>query len=449
MTGTPVLHSWLSHPDAPPPDPPWRPLSDALYWESPARTPDRRNLFGPAPDWADDLQRVARAVFAADRCTPRKAAFDHWTRHIRLSVSVVSPDAWSRALPHLTTLLGTVTGDRWEVEFRPFHADERPRARPLPFGPEEYAHEVALFSGGLDSLGWAAQRAGTGGPGALLLVTLGERNFEALQDAVYEAVRLRAQQERSPRLLRRLVQSQSVRPKAAGATPELTTRSRGLLYAATAVHAAAAERVPVVHVPENGQLALNPPLSAARSGACSTRSVHPWTLHHLNQIIAEVADTPRSAVRVVNPFAGLTKGEVCAAARDAGLPQSVLEATLSCGAPPTRRPPGGGQPALPRVAHCGLCFPCLVRRSGLRYAYGEDRTPYAADPWDLSLNPNRTAHWRALQRWLDRPCTVLDLIADTPLPPDARPAELLAVVDRGREELRALVDRAPGVRRSA
>jgi hypothetical protein len=177
--------------------------------------------------------------------------------------------------------------------------------------------------------------------------------------------------------------------------------------------------------------------------------VHPWTLHHLNQIIAEVADTPQSAVQVVNPFAGLTKGEVCAAARDAGLPQSVLEATLSCGAPPIRRPPGRGQSVLPRVAHCGLCFPCLVRRSGLLYAYGEDHTPYAAAPWDPSLNPNRTGHWRALQRWLNKPCTVLDLIADTPLPPDARPAELLAVVDRGREELRTLVARAPDVRRSA
>ncbi|MFD3910752.1 7-cyano-7-deazaguanine synthase [Streptomyces sp. NPDC058603] len=439
MTDAPVHYSWLSRPDAPPPPPPWQPLTDALYWESPRRAPDRRQLLAPAPDWADDIQRVARAVFAADRCTFRKESFDRWTRHIHLSVPVTVPDIWSRALPHLTSLLTTVTGDRWNVEFRPYDATELPRSRPLPFGPEDYAREVALFSGGLDSLGWAAQRATVRSPRDLLLVTFEERNFESLQDTVYEAV-LR----QSERDLRRLEQSQTVRkPKGATFALERSTRSRGLLYAATAVHAAAAERVPVVHIPENGQLALNPPLSAARACACSTRSVHPWTLHHLNRVIAEIAGTPETAVRVVNPFAALTKGEVCAAARDAGLPQEVLEATLSCGTPPSRQ--RGGTP----LAHCGLCFPCLVRRSGLLHAYGEDRTPYAAAPWDPSLRPGRTQHWRALQRWLDTPCTVLDVMADTPLPPGAHPAELLSVVERGREELRRLVSAVRGRRRAA
>ncbi|MER5572089.1 7-cyano-7-deazaguanine synthase [Streptomyces massasporeus] len=439
MTETPACHFWLPHPDAPAPGPGWQPLSDALYWESPARAPDRRHLLAPAPDWADDLQRVARAVFAADRCTSRDATFDRWTRHIRLSVPVTAPDAWTRALPHLTALLTTVTGDRWEVEFRPHDADARPRSRPLPFGPEEYAGEVALFSGGLDSLGWAAQRATVRSPRALLLVTFEERNFESLQDTVYEAVSRRRERD-----LRRLEQSQTVRkPKDATFAPERSTRSRGLLYAATAVHAAAAERVPLVHIPENGQLALNPPLSAARWGACSTRSVHPWTLHHLNRIIETIAGRPEQPVRVVNPFAALTKGQVCEAARDAGLSQEILEATLSCGTPPPRWP--GRAPH----THCGVCFPCLVRRSGLLHAYGEDRTPYAAKPWDPSLPPKRAQHWLALKRWLDTPCTVLDLVADVPLPPQVRPAELLAVVENGRRELRALVAQAPAVRRSA
>ncbi|WP_406093326.1 hypothetical protein [Streptomyces sp. NBC_01013] len=438
MTTRPVLYSWRAHPGAPAPGLPWQPLSDDLYWESSKRAPDRRLLFAPAPDWADDLQRVARAVFAADRCTSRNATFDRWTRHIRLSVPVTAPGAWARALPHLTKLLTTVTGDRWEVEFRPFDAD-RTRSGPLTFDTEEYAREVSLFSGGLDSLGWAAQRATTISSGALLLVTFQERNFEALQDSVYEAVL-----GQSKRPLRRLEQSQTVRkPKGATFELERSTRSRGLLYATAAVHAAAAERVPVVHIPENGQLALNPPLSAARAGSCSTRSVHPWTLYHLNRVVAEITDTPDVALRVVNPFASLTKGGVCAMARDAGLPQEVLEATLSCGTPPARQ---GNQA---RLAHCGLCFPCLIRRSGLLFAYGEDRTPYASDPWDPHLDKKRTRRWRALQHWLDTPCTVLDLLADTPLPSDAQPAELLAVVERGREELRVLVESAARWRRAA
>ncbi|WP_408996919.1 7-cyano-7-deazaguanine synthase [Streptomyces ipomoeae] len=69
-----------------------------------------------------------------------------------------------------------------------------------------------------------------------------------------------------------------------------------------------------------------------------------------------------SAVQVVNPLAQLTKGEVCKAGRDAGLTPSDLESTLSCGKAPTRR--SGGPP----IANCGVCFPCLVRRSGLLHA---------------------------------------------------------------------------------
>nr|WTB05530.1 hypothetical protein OG546_15680 [Streptomyces antimycoticus] len=255
-------------------------------------------------------------------------------------MSVARPERWDRALASLTAVLETVTGDLWEVVFRPLGrlpalAQKSVREGPLTFTDEDYAHDVALFSGGLDSLGWAAQQAALPFPRALLLVTFAERNFEALQDQVYEAVRgLRR------RPVRRLTQSQTVRkPRGSGIELELTTRSRGLLYAATAVHAAAAEHVPVVHPPENGQLALNPTPSAARAGACSTRSVHPWTVHHLNRVISEVAE-PGSAIRVENPFATLTKGDVCAAAHDPGMPHRVLEPTLSCGAPDRRNPLG-------------------------------------------------------------------------------------------------------------
>jgi hypothetical protein len=431
MTDPHTHFHWLPCPDAEPPPSPWQPLSDAVYAERAVRAPDHSRLLALAPDWARDLNRVARAVFAADRYALRREGLDRWTRHIRLSVPVTAPNRWASALPHLTAMLGTMTGDMWDIAFRPTDFVPTP-ATPLPFGTEAFATEVALFSGGLDSLGWAAQRACADTSRSLLLVTLEERNFEADQSAVFQSVVSLSKRRRSkPRQLLRLDQSQHVRGPG-GTRKERSTRTRGFLYAATAVQAATAERVPIVHLPENGQLALNPPLSAGRLGACSTRSVHPWTLHHFNRLIEEVAD-PGDAVRIENPFASLTKGEVCAVAKDAGLPQSALEATLSCGQPPKRRP---NQPDL---GHCGLCFPCLVRRSGLLHAFGEDRTPYAADPWDRKLSAERTKHWRALVRWLTTSLTPLDLVADAPLPPGVHPAELLPVIERGREELRALV----------
>ncbi|MBH5334311.1 7-cyano-7-deazaguanine synthase [Streptomyces pactum] len=427
MTATPAQSAFwfVSPPHAPRPNRPWQPLSDRNFWERDDRRPDEQPLYAPPPPWADDLHRVARAVFLADKHTRRDTVFDQWTRRIRLSVPVAEPERWQRVRPLLTGLLRTMTADVWELQLR---AMEPGAATPLPlsFGPDARAAEVALFSGGLDSLSWAARRAAVPTADTLLLVTFGERNFEALQREVLQSVYRRRR-----RPVRRLLLSQTVRRSGDGPELERSTRSRGFLYATAAIRAAAAEGAAVAHIPENGYLAINPPLSAARSAACSTRSVHPWTLHQLNRLIAGLG----GEVRVENPLAGLTKGQVCRAAlRVAGLTPQELGNTLSCGTPPPRRP---GDADLP---HCGVCYPCLVRRAGLLAALGEDGTPYEADPWALDAGHDRAVHWRAVQRWLRRPYTSRDLIADTPLPPGGPDLdEVVRIIDRGRAELLALI----------
>jgi hypothetical protein len=74
-----------------------------------------------APDWAQDLFRVARAAFLTDKRVLRKGAPDHWTRHLRLSVPVTHLSRWQseEARSHLSALLQTLSGDVWEVTFRP------------------------------------------------------------------------------------------------------------------------------------------------------------------------------------------------------------------------------------------------------------------------------------------------------------------------------------------
>lgn len=293
---------------------------------------------------------------------------------------------------------------------------------------EPRASEVALFSGGLDSLSWAATRSRADDSRPLLLVMFREIGLLRLQKRVYKAVeRLVGAR---PVLL--LPMSQTPAGDGSGARLETSSRTRGLLYAAGAIRAATAHGVGTVHIPENGQLALNPPLTPARSAACSTRSVHPRTLGSLNALLTAVSDT-ESTVQVVNPLAQLTKGEVCKAGRDAGLTLSDLESTLSCGKPPTRR--SGGPP----IANCGVCFPCLVRRSGLLHANGSDGTRYEALPWADGLPLDRGADWRALQRWLLGPYTLTDVFTDTPLPPDTDPAVAFDLIRRGREELARLL----------
>lgn len=406
----------------------WMEVDEDSFQEDERRITGLHRLPGPVPDWAEDLFRVARAAFIADKYTRRSGARDRWTRSVRLSVPVTEYGRWQSAGAgiELTGLLQVLTADLWDVEFRPLTGHGVHEA--MPYSGNRHASEVAVFSGGLDSLSWAATRARASDARPLLLVMFSETKLLGLQRRVLQSV------ERLPgaRPVLLLQMGQTPKGDGSGLRLESSSRTRGLLYAAGAIRAAAAHQVAVVHIPENGQLALNPPLTPARSAACSTRSVHPWTLTRLNALIDAVAGA-HGTVHVVNPWATMTKGEVCKAGSDAGLTPMDLESTLSCGKPPIRR--RGGPP----IANCGVCFPCLVRRSGLLHAHGTDGTEYEVSPWTTDLSADRGTDWRALHRWLLGPYTLTDVLTDIPLPTDTDQSAAFDLIMRGRGELARLV----------
>jgi 7-cyano-7-deazaguanine synthase in queuosine biosynthesis len=373
------------------------------------------------PPWAQDLLRIARAAYLADKLSLRRPAPDRWTRNIALSVQLVEVRRWrGQAEALLTALLELLTADRWALRLQG-GAPGHPGVPGLLFGgtPPE---EVALFSGGLDSTAHAAERAGAGG-GPLLLVSYYDPSLKPRQDRVFDAVRRLG----TRRVERRAVLQQIQRK---GVPLEGSSRSRGLLFLATAVYVAAAHGVEKVAVPENGQLAVNPPLTVGRAAAGSTRSVHPRTLHLVNQLIGAVGGT----IQVVNPLLSDTKGEVCRRAREAGLPLPSLMRTVSCG----QRPESRSASSFPE---CGYCYPCLIRRSGLLAGVGRDDSAYETDVWALPVDADRARHRRALAAWLANDFGLRELTTDLPLPPGADPSELLGTLLRGRAELRQLFDR--------
>lgn len=402
-----------------------RVIGQDMFHESWCRTPHNLRTDRTPPPWAGDLLRIARAAFVVDKDAVRSRTEDGWTRHLRLSAPVSEPDLWrGEPLRLLTALLETMTGDHWEVVVRePGHG--LPVDQVLDNPDSEGPPEVALFSGGLDSLSWAARRATEESRTPLTLITFGESGAKTAQLAAIEAVRGLAR--RSRRTVYQHHFSQETRFKRRARSrrdSETSTRTRGFLYTATAIRVAAAEGTATVQTPENGQIALNPPLSAARSAACSTRSVHPRTLYLLNSLVAALG----GGVTVENPLGLCTKGEVCLLALEAGLSAEDLEATVSCGRPPNNQP--GRQTDL----SCGRCWPCLVRRSGLHHALGTDRTPYWCQPWDGVKEARED--WVDLVRWLRYRFRMTDLIADTPFPPGEGRAAALDTIGRGRAELR-------------
>ncbi len=392
----------------------WERLTEGDFLDHPRRiTSAARMSRRPAPDWARDLLEIARAAFLVDKRFRRDTVPDRWTRRIELLVQLCDPGAWNEeACRRVDALLGALTGDQWQVSV---HGGARPEEQELALAVSRPTSAIALLSGGLDSACHAASLARIDREGTLLFVSCVDRERAAQLRALSAIKRI----DRTV-LARHLDQ----RPRTGddGEELELSSRTRGLFYMAVAVHAAAAHRVHRVDVPENGQLAVNPPLTPARLGALSTRSVHPWTLYQLNQLIVAVGGD----VELVNPLLDLTKGEVCIRGLESGLTESDLFGTVSCG----RHTYLGSR-------NCGSCFPCLVRRSGLLHAVGEDRSYYAHD----RIEGEKAQDLRAVQWWLRREFGERDLIADMPWPPGTTPRSVLPVIERGRAELTLMVER--------
>lgn len=398
-----------------PSSPGWVSLSESDFLSRQTRLRSAVELASElTPDWAEDLLTLARAVYLVDKRAPRQHATDNWTRDITLAVRLIEPERWvGEPLTLLARVLRVMSGDSWRLNVNGaatrLDAQER-----LDWGGWQ-AGEVALFSGGLDSGAYAADRVHAG-VDRLLLIGHDHGGAARVQEGLFSAIdpgdgRVRLERVRDePRRLGKLEQS---------------TRTRGFLFAVTAVYAASAHGLREVAMPENGLVAVNPPLSPDRLGASSTRSTHPWVVYQLNRLIAMVG----GAVTIRNPYLHHTKGEVCLRASEAGLSPRSLAGTVSCGSPSVVAAPFG---------NCGHCYPCLVRRAGLLAALGSDPTRYPHRLDELT-SPSRRQHLDDLSRWLRRDFTVRDLIGDMPLPEKVRARALLPVIQRSRDELHRLL----------
>lgn len=390
----------------------WKHLSDKDYRGSIERIKASAMLVRSTPVWAEDLLRVLRAVNLADRHVSRANSDDRWSREFEVGVEVSDADRWSSALPVLENLLMVLTDDNW-------HLSTNSGADPIDSRPRMMdvwvAEAVALFSGGLDSTCYAARHLAQSA-GNLLLVSHDQANAHAPQEHLLQLLKKGLPPDRQ---VERRSMSSEVWTR--GKRLESSTRTRGLSYIASAVFAAAAHQVQTVIVPENGQLAINPPISPARRGACSTRSVHPAVLSGINQVI----DTVGGNVTLENPFLTETKGDVCRIGLEAGLSESDLAETVSCGSHTIQR----------RFGNCGYCFPCLIRRSGLLSAGEADLTKYGYEFDQIYSDPVRSQHLQDLRLWAAREFGARDLLADVALPPTVPLADALDVISRGRVEI--------------
>jgi 7-cyano-7-deazaguanine synthase in queuosine biosynthesis len=369
----------------------------------------------PLPD--EEKERVqgflflALGVWAGDKLVPRSPQPDAWSREV--SIDMPTPSLWSGLVPKLASLFNFLTGDTWTIRPREAQGDlEFAGTWPHNWQPTA----VALFSGGLDSLIGAIDLLEQGHR----LVLVSHYDYGQLASG-QQSLAAALTHHYGPDRLFHL----ALRVQLEG--PELTLRSRSLLYLALGLAAVSAfPGQQPLFIPENGWISLNPPLTLNRLGAYSTRTTHPHVLGELAALWRQVG----LVQALENPYRDVTKGEMAAQCGNLDLLKKLAPLSISCARPMVGRwqkEPGGA---------CGYCYPCLVRRAAL-HRLGWDR---GQDCRVDVLDAPKTVRHRVKGRNLRAVCLALKTW-------EKNPREILARLWLGRAEPEELSRRAAAAKR--
>jgi hypothetical protein len=361
-----------------------------------------RQLPAPPSGVAWDFLSIALAAFAADRFVLRSDSEDGWTRVISLDVAVHDPDRWHPQAAHLASALRFLTGDIWSITFSA-GGDEPPNFRPRLTDRDT----VCLFSGGLDSL-----------LGALKLLQDGKRPLLISQGSQKEIT----PQKNLAEMIRLGDHRFDGRVNERWRTPyEGSTRGRSIIFFAYGILASSAMNLTEVIVPENGLIAINPPLTPRRLGSLSTRTTHPHFLAGLGAILQNAGLN----VRLTNIFEGKSKGEMLAECQHPEI-ANLASDSYSCGKGKRQN----GQ--------CGRCVPCLIRRASFHAAGIRDSSTYFSEitrsqchddvmSARIAVARRRTQSDETFERWV---------ASSGPLPIDFdRRTAILRAVSTGLEEV--------------
>lgn len=335
------------------------------------------------PSYIADLLDLAAALHTVDRVV---APHPRRRRRLQINVPLREPALFCRGevLSALHDILLWYTEDEWTINFRSRPAGFRQAS--CGFGHDE--REVALWSGGLDSLAGLAGRLRDSPATRFMLVGTGSnKEILGLQRILYQD------------LCRRLPQDDialsqvTIHPEGVSSVPgrlNSAPRLRGAVFLLVGAAQALCAGQTTLHVYENGVGAINLPLSGGLAGIDHSRAVHPRSLRLVSRFLTLVADEP---IEIVNPFLFATKAKMCRAIRHSGL-SDLIKHTISCDTKP-RRSYGNV-----KVRHCGKCTSCLLRRQALAAADIEDDTAYASIVSKASDDDQNLVSLRAMRSQL-------------------------------------------------
>jgi 7-cyano-7-deazaguanine synthase in queuosine biosynthesis len=342
-------------------------------------------------DLADDLRDLvdlAVSVYVGDELEDRGNAPDGWTREFSYTIPVYSPSLWQQGETVLRRTLSFLAGDQFEFAWP--QRTELPASRRSRTVLPEGFDTVCLFSGGIDSL-----------LGAHQLLSEGRKVLLVGHQA--EGVTARAQKELAGQLqvmfpgAASLIQCRVARSKndvqsfPLPGKVEDTHRPRSFLFLTLAVAVARSAGISEVYMPENGLIAINPPLQKNRLGTLSTRTAHPI---YVSGVLEFLNTTGLFMGGIRNPFLYQSKTDMLRALAPA-LIDPVLR-SVSCSRPSRYQDQG--------VRHCGYCVPCVYRRAAMMACGLDHANEYAFDFLeDLpAMTPHTQADVRAVAAFAHR-----------------------------------------------
>ena len=329
-----------------------------------------------------DFLDIATLVYVVDEVLLREDAPDYWTRSFEVMAPVENPVLWAANEDALSQMLRTLAGDNYSFTWckRAALPNFGRHRTHLPRGYDT----VCLFSGGIDSF-LGAHNLLSEGKKLLLIGHQADGTAASAQTELAEVLR-----NRFPGKLR-LIQFRGARSmikEPRFALPEKveeTHRPRSLLFLALAVTIAKCVGITTVYIPENGLIALNPPLGKSRLGTLSTRTAHPKYLTELGDFLSA---TGIFNGHIKNPFLFQSKTDMLKNL-DSSL-HAVMRRTVSCARPSRYKNL--------HVRHCGYCVPCIYRRIAMAGASMDSAGEYAYDVFrNLSaVDQNKQLDFRSL-----------------------------------------------------
>jgi hypothetical protein len=309
-----------------------------------------------------DCIDLAGAIAVADRLSSR-------TRYQQCSLQICLPVrhpelfGCSAILQHLQDILYWYTQDQWFFDFSSRSAYGRLVERELSLiKPSAYGlpTEVALWSGGLDSLAglYSQVNNGTASSHYVLFGTGANTFIQSKQRDAAEAIKaLFPGQTTLVQVPLRLHETKEMRKHS-------LQRSRGFVFLLLGAVCTMLEGKQVLSVYENGIGAINLPFTQAEVGLDHSLSVHPVSLIRMGEFISHLFGSPFT---FQDPFLFKTKAQMCAPLTTSAAFERLVLSTFTCDRYLRDRP-----------QQCGRCSSCLLRRQAIAVlSMEEDPTSYS------------------------------------------------------------------------